>query len=371
MAYLTRSLALICALILIQFFAAAQSPFKPQLAVPVHLNGLAQASTSSPRQPTKTYLSGIALMFLDTANTADELLVTGSSDLIIWHDCIGRSTKVTFIVPDTQFIGKLELMYFGSKCTADLLLQDRNTSATFHSAGELLLNAQDSYQLVFDQKSEKLPYDIFHPLNVQLMQLHARDQRKVTLKSWFNKDSINVIVGADSQFDTDFDLFWLDQSLRNRLHALASNNYSKLYLFDQQNSTVLDSSLSKNKTVLNRAERTPYGLKGSLTITMTPDGSARYVFLKPFRSYTMFIDYAFHFVKGGTGQVSIQRFGLRDLNTGDFVEMDLYDLVNNGMPVMYVDLLKGVITSLDGTWDITNVIHAIEDVVAASALPGE
>jgi len=354
------------------FLAVAQSPFKPQLAIPVFFNNLAQPVSGSQKQHPATYLSGIALMFLDTANTNDEFLVSGTSDLVVWHDNIGRSTKVTFIVPDSQFIGRLELLYFDAKCTANLWWEDRTTGATQHASGDLVTDEKGYYSLIFSltNKADKLLPDIFFPLNVHLMQLHTRQMRKVAIKSWFNKDSINVIVGADSQFGTDFDLFWLDQSLRSRLQAAASNAYSKLFLFNNPAPSFRDSLVERQKRIHHEVERLESGVRGTLTITMNPDGSARYVFLKPYHTYRMTIGYSFSHGVNRPGELSIHHFGLRDLNTDDFVDMELYDFVNNGLPVLYVDLIRGVVTSED-PWNITNVIHAIEDVVAASVLPME
>ncbi len=367
-----KSLMLTATLVFISFLASSQSPFKPQLAIPVYINGIAQPVSSTEKQPPSTYLSGIALMFLDTASTTDEFIVTGGSELVIWHDCIGKSTKVTFIVPDSQFIGKLELLFFDSKCTADIWWQDRNTGQAAHAAGDLLTDNK-GYSLHFsaDNKISKVLGEIFYPLNVYLMQLHDREMRKVAVKSWFNKDSINVIVGADSQFDTDYELFWLDQSLRSRLHAVASNAYSKLFLFSNQATGLQDSVLDRHKVIHHHAERLKSGVRGKVTITMKPDGSARYIFLKPSHTYRIFIDYTFLHVPNRPGELSINRLGLKDLDNDDFVEMDLLDFTNNGLPVMYVDLIQGVVTADGGTWDISNVIHAIEDVVGASVLPRE
>ncbi|MBK9017801.1 MAG: hypothetical protein IPM82_29225 [Saprospiraceae bacterium] len=332
---------------------------------------MAKPVSNTVKQHPSTYLSGIALMFLDTADTADELLVTGGSDLVIWHDNIGKSTKVTFIVPDRQFIGKLELMFFDSKCTAKIWWQDRSSGVIEHANGDLLVDEKDcSLYFSVTGKAEKLFSDIFYPLNVQLMQLHTRQIRKVAVKSWYNKDSINVIVGADSQFDTDFELFWLDQSLRNRLRTVASNSYSKLFLFSNAVPSLQDSVVGNSKLVHHQVERQKNGVRGTITITMKPDGSARYIFLKPFHNYRMFIDYSFSLAQNKQGELSINRLGLRDMDTGDFVDMNLYDFVDNGLPVMYVDLIQGVVTSAD-PWDIANVIHAIEDVVAATMLPQE
>lgn len=350
----------------------AQSPFKPQLAVPVYFNNTTKHTTKADRTPASTFLSGIALLFLDTVNTADELFVTGGSDLVVWHESVGRSTKATFIIPDSQFVGRLELMYFDSKCHADIWWQDRNSAEESYASGELMANEKGEYalHLTADAIVAQQIGNIFHPLNTQLMQLHSRNQRRVAMKSWFNRDSTNIIVGADSQFDTDYDLLWLDQSLRQRLQSVASNAFSKLFLFSNQNQETKDSVVSATKQIHHRAVRKGNGVRGTLTINFKPDNSARYVFLKPFQRYRILIEYDFVYSKHRPSELTIRKFGLRNANNGDFVEMDIYDFVNNGLPVMYVDLIRGVVTAADA-WDITNVIHAIEDVVAASRLPLE
>ena len=131
-----------------------------------------------------------------------------------------------------------------------------------------------------------------------------------------------------------------------------------------------DSVMSGNRKVHHRAERQGNGIHGTLTINFKHDNNVRYVFLKPYHRYKMFIDYRFSYAKNRPSELTIPRVGLRNLDTGDFVEMDIYDFVNNGLPVMYVDLIQGVVTASD-SWDIANAIHAIEDVIAASRLPFE
>lgn len=350
----------------------AQSPFNPQLAVPVHFSKKGDAPSQVVRHGTKTYLSGIALLFLDTASIADELLVTGGSDLVVWHEYVGQSTKVAFYVPDSSFIGRLELTYYNAKCKVDISWIDRNNAAEYQAVGELQVADNGEYFLNLNAEPSAIPNlnRIFHPLNTYLMQLYNRNLRRVAMKSWFDKDSINMIVGADSQFDTDFDLLWLDQTLRQRIHLIATNAFSKLVLFNRATTSLQDSLVSNNRVLLHKVERKGRGIQGTLSIKFKPDQSTRYVFLKPFHQYQAEIDYTFVYNKQGLNELSIGRFGLRNLQTGDFVDMDIFDFVNYSLPVMYVDLIRGVVTG-DDAWDITNVIHAIEDVVASSVLPSE
>jgi hypothetical protein len=351
---------------------SAQSPFSPQLAIPVHFGKTGDSPKQAERHGTKTYLSGMALLFLDTASIADELWVSGGSDLVIWHEYVGQSTKATFYVPDSAFIGRIELIYFAGKCKAKVTWVDRNNALEHQANGELLINPNGEYYLSLDAEESAISSlnRIFHPLNVDLMQLYNRKMRRVEVKSWFDNDSINMIVGADSQFDTNFDLLWLDQSLRQRIHLIAVNAFSKLVLFNKPGGILQDSIVSKNRVLLHQAERSGKGIKGKLSIKFKPDESTRYVFLKPFNQYQAEIEYSFVYNKQGLNELSIGRFGLRNLQTGDFVDMNIFDFVNYSLPVMYVDLINGVVTGED-VWNITNVIHVIEDVVASSNLPSE
>jgi|GEM_PF-2869493 len=367
-----RSILLVCLFIVFAFPVVAQSPFQPQLAIPVYLDDIARTVSHVEKRSPDTYLSGIALLFVDTVSTEDAFFVSDKSDFVIWHDNIGQSTKITFIIPDSQFIGRLELLYFQAKCQADLWIQDRRSGMLDHAFGELESNER-GYSLRFTSNGQMSPHfsKIFSPLNTQLMELHSRRLRNVAIKSWYNKDSINVIVGADSQFNTDFDLFWLDQSLRQRMRTVASNSFSKLCLFSNPATSMLDSMMNGQRKIVHEVNKEGKGVRGRITITLKPDRSARYVFLKPTHEYQMFVDYSFEQQYSNRGEMHINELGLRDLKTGDFVEMKLLDFVDNGVPILYVDLINGVVTAAEDKWDITNVIHAVEDVIGASVMPEE
>lgn len=71
------------------------------------------------------------------------------------------------------------------------------------------------------------------------------------------------------------------------------------------------------------------------------------------------------------GELSINQLGMRDLETDDFVDMHILDFLDNGLPVLYVDLINGVVTAAEDKWDIANVIHAVEDVISVSTMPEE
>lgn len=362
-------------LVFYSILAFAQTPFKAQFAIPVYFNDIAKKVANVEKQTSTAQLSGIALMFLDTVNATDELIVTSSSELVIWRDYIGKSTKLSFMIPDSQMIGRLELMYFDSKCSVAIWREDRTTGEVVHAAGDLLAGpAGYSMILPVDQKSKNKLAEVFDRLNILLMKLHTRELREVPIKPWFSLDSLNLIVGADSQFGTDYELFWFDQNLHNRLKTLAINDFSELILFDKKGDHLQDSIIGRHKIVHNasvvKSEDLP-GIRGTVSITLKPDDSARYIFFKPRHKYKLFVDYSFFRGDSGPGDLSINRFGLKDLATDDFVELDMLDFVTSGFPVMYVDLIQGVVTADGGSWDISNVIHAIEDVFGATRLPYE
>ncbi|MCF8246327.1 MAG: hypothetical protein K9J37_16285 [Saprospiraceae bacterium] len=372
-----RTFTLFIALFSLGFCAVAQSPFKPQLAVPVYFNSLSKKVTNIEKQAPNAFLSGIALMFLDTADTNDELLLSGNSDLVIWHDNVGQSTLLTLIVPDSQAIGKMELMFFDSKCTANLWRQDRSTGEVLHAYGDLETGS-NGYALHFstDSKVAGAAFaDAIDAFNVQLMKLHTRDIRKAQVKSWYNKDSINVIVGKDYQFGTDNELFWLDQSLRIRLMTVASNDYSKLFLLNSEKKILKDSTESKYGVIYHESKPLVQpdcqGVNSVIAITFKSDFVANYMFFNPKHTYRLYIDYTFWHGGKKNNEFNINRFGLRNMDNGDFVDMDLFDFVSSGLPIVYIDLINGVVTDSYRGWDIPNAIHFIEDVFRASALPYE
>ncbi len=372
-----RTFTLLTPFLLLCSVTFAQSPFKPQLALPVFFTPLAKKASNTEKQVPDAYLSGIALMFLDTADTNDELLMSGNSDLVIWHDNVGKSTLLTLLVTDSRATGKLELMFFNSKCAAKLWQQNRSTGESIQTHGELELG-KNGYSLHFstDKFADgKALADIIDALNIELMELHTRNLRKVQVKSWYNGDSINVIVGKDSQFDTDNELFWLDQSLRDRLITVASNDFSKLFLFDNETESLQDSIKSFNSLLQHEAK--PFfqnggqGIRGTIAITLKPGIIANYMFFNPNHTYRLYVDYTFCHGGNIRNEFVINRFGLRNMDNGDFVDMDLLDFVSNGLPIMYVDLINGVVTASYKSWDISKAIHFIEDAFKATALPYE
>ena len=251
--------ALLIPFLLLGFMAQAQSPFKPQLALPIYFNGDAKKVSNTEKQIPDAFLSGISLMFLDTADTNDELLLSGNSDLVIWHDNVGKSTLLTLVVPDSKAIGKLELLYFNSKCSANLWRQDRGTGDVIHATGKLEMSGNE-YSLHFSVANKadgKRFDDVINAINIHLMELHTRKLRKAAVKSWYNKDSINVIVGKDYQFNTDNELFWLDQSFRDRIVTVASNDYSKLFLMGNGPGSIQDSIKSGYGHVYHEAKQLP------------------------------------------------------------------------------------------------------------------
>ena len=95
------------------------------------------------------------------------------------------------------------------------------------------------------------------------------------------------------------------------------------------------------------------------------------MFFTPNHTYRLYVEYTFQHGKNIRNELTINRFGLRNMNNGDFVDMDLFDFVNNGLPIIYVDLINGVVTASNEPWDISKVVHFIEDVFRVSALPYE
>ena len=72
-----------------------------------------------------------------------------------------------------------------------------------------------------------------------------------------------------------------------------------------------------------------------------------------------------------TGHLSINSFKISNLRNNDFIEMDVQDLVYRGVPMLYVDLIQGVVMEDEGAWKAAQIIQVIQDIFKLVKLPGE
>ncbi len=348
----------------------AQAPFIAQLTVPVQLN----FGTKNKQQVKLGELSGISLLFLDTTKTEDEIVLMGHGEPVIWYDHAGESLKVTFIVPDSQATNYLELLYSRSSCSVSMLRHEKMTNDSLRASGNLVMDPEGYRMYLVGPLTSKTGLETaIGQMNEFFMMLHAKTMTRVHVKSWFHSDSLNVILGKDSQFDTADDLFWLDQNMRNRLRQLSVNAYSRLYLFENKAQFISDTLSSYGLTV-HTAQPDPaneLGIKGCLSFKIKADSQIKYLFLKPKKEYLFSLCYSFIRRGTGEGELNLEKISCKNLATGDFVEMELTDLVSNGIPLLYVDLIRGVVMEDGDRWDIANVVHAFGDVLNLSYLPNE
>ena len=64
-------------------------------------------------------------------------------------------------------------------------------------------------------------------------------------------------------------------------------------------------------------------------------------------------------------------FTIKNLENDDFIEMDIFDFAYNGFPLLYVDLISGVVMEDNGAWDAIQFITAIQDIFRIVKLPSE
>ncbi|MEZ4961791.1 MAG: hypothetical protein R2830_18325 [Saprospiraceae bacterium] len=347
-----------------------QAPFVPQLTIPVQLN----YGVKSREKVSLGDLSGIAVLFLDTTKMKDEIDLMGHGQPVIWYDHAGESLKVTFVVPDSQATNYLSLLYSKTSCSVGLMRHEKLSNDTLRASGNLVLDPE-GYQvyLVGPLGAKDGLKTAINQLNDFFMLLHARSRTTVNLKSWFNTDSLNVIIGSDTQFGTDNDLFWIDQSLRMRIRQLAVNAYSRLYLFENKAGFVKD-TLTSFGFAVHTAQADPRddnGVKGNLSFKVEPDDRLKYLFMKPHVAYLFSVGYSFYRHGSGKGELILEKISCKNLETSDFVDMELTDLVSNGIPLIYVDLIRGVVMEDGGPWDVANIFHALEDIFRLSYLPNE
>lgn len=353
-------------LFLLPSLVGAQS--KVQVCIPVYMAEEAPSQQNFSTPPI-TEVSGILTMLFDDPIEEDLLLMTRQEDPILWMEKMGVSTRATFIFPENEALYRLELLLSNSRMTINILVDDTKIAwgvIADEKGGRAM-------RLVGGPGAHAKVLRTIDQVNNYLMRLHLRKQKKIIVRPGFNPDTLNVICGLDTQFDTDFDLLWLNEELYARIEKEAEAAYRILSLTDNLNGEyqekVENSAIVEHTARLSKSED---GLMyGSLLILFEVMGESPYYFLKGGDRYQIAIDYQFRKNELGRSFLTLETVVFRNEKSGDFMEMNLVDLTPNGIPVLYVDLINSVIMEEQGTWQIGQVFTVLEDIFGIIDLPNE
>ncbi len=350
-------------------FLISQNPIPVQVSIPVYYQDVKYPHLQSKNLKPIGQLCGISLLFLDTSKVKEQIVIGDLNDPIIWLDKVGISTKLSFIVTDSNAnVTTLDLLYSNNTCAASI---SRNDSII--SIGNLT-KENDLYAMRIIGNNywrNEIKY-LIEKVNHHLLRLHTKQIKSIPISGLFNPDSLNVILGHDYSFDTNFDLTWFDGTLRNRIKAEASMAYDRLHA--QLNDSLYLDTIKTNAVVFHSVVNdndNRHITHGTVSTIFKVESETGYLFLKTQKEYLMEIGYAYHQRTGDSGRLMINKFLIKNMENGDFIEMEVYDLSENGIPVLYVDLISGVVMEDDGAWKANEFITAIQDVFRLVKLPSE
>lgn len=346
----------------------AQNPVPVQVSVPVYFEDVEFTHLQSPDKPPVTHLCGIAFYFLDTSVVKDKIIVSNLFDPIIWVDKVGISTKVKFIVSDSASIRSLDLLYANGACSVEIVENEQivATGSVTQDFGRYAL------RLVGPEILTEKIVELIGQINKYLLYLHSMEQMEIPVSPLFDPDSLNVIIGPDRSFDTNYDLYWFDETLRNRIKNLAIKAYMAIDRDESQNP--LKESVQTNAWVEHIAEKVPgYSnmTRGKVSTLFKMKGKKNYLFLQSNQEYLMEIGYKYEKWKTSSGRLMIERFLVKNIGNDDFIEMKIFDYTWNGVPLLYVDLIQGVVMEDNGAWKANEIISAIQDIFRLVKLPHE
>lgn len=363
-----KQLKFVVFLFLLPIFVQAQFSNNSQVSIPVYFNDNTPSSQRRNVYPTAE-LSGIALMLFENQDEEDNILLSRLGDPILWMEQVGISSKATFVFPELDGVSSMEVLLSNSRLMVSFSYDDDEIAkgAITQERDKFIMN------LVGDETNEGGVKKILDKANNYLMRLHLKQQKKILIRPGFNQDTLNVICGYDTQFDTDFDVIWLNTKFYERLteeaqaaHLHLSSNDS---LGGSYNERVESSAIVEHSARLSESDNNV--LYGSIVVNFEVMGGKDYYFLKGQERYQIAIDYYYRRKKNGKPSISIEKLMLRNVQSGDFIEMSILDLTSSTLPIIYVDLINSVIMDDYGTWNLVQVFTVFEDIFDIIDLPNE
>jgi hypothetical protein len=293
-------------------------------------------------------------MMLEDAEKEDRLILSGEESPLVWVNHQGVSTTTTFFLPDRDSVSRMEFLFSNATLTVSLWLGERRIGfgSLFFEANRYVI------RLIGKPADESKVKRAIWLSNVYLMTLHTHHHQAIPLKSAFLPDTLNVIVGMDRQFDTNYDVFWFDQSLYVQLEQLASVACTDLFEKQQPANQL---SFDKAGNMTHRVERLQgfkKGIRGEIThrFTVKEDNLP----MRQGQEYLANAAYTFYCHDKERQQFMLNKIVLTNLASKDFIELHFFDFNPLGMHLLYVDLIQNVIMEDRGAWNIQHVLHILQ-----------
>lgn len=354
-------------LLLFSVVCNCQNPIPVQVSLPVYLDDPSNSNAYLEGSPLIS-LCGIAMYFLDTTQQHEKVIYTGLDDPLIWFDQVGISNKVRFVIADSMNVMSMDLIYANEVCKVNLIKEDAvivNGSITKDFGHYTMrLSGDDSH----------IPdiLKLFGKINSHMLKLHAKEKKEILVSRNLDQDSLNLILGYDYSFDTNFDVSIFDESLRNRIKQLAQSSFESINN-DEYGEPIVQTvkSAALVDHVASKVQGNDRLIKGNLSVVFEIKNDKRYMFLHPNNRYLIEIEYKYKKWGNEHDRLMIEQFGIKNVENDDFIKMDIFDLTGSGIPVLYVDLINGVVMEDGGAWDANQFVMAIQEIFRMVKLPEE
>ena len=360
----------LCCVISLFFFVAAfcQNPIPAQVSYQVYLEDVPYVHLHSAEKPPIGSLCGIALLFIDTSRTSEEIITTDLDEPIIWLDHVGITTKARFMVNDNNQTISLDLLYSNQACAVNIIKNEKRiaTGSVTNDFGLYKI------RLIGNEEHASDILILLKKLNNYLLKLHTKKRKSIQVSPFYDSESLNVILGKDYSYDTNFELLRFDRSLRNRISKIAKNSISAMD-YDGNNLPIKE-TIETNARVEHFLDKMPDNenmLQGKISTIFKLTGETNYFFLKNNKEYIIEIGYKYENWNSVNSKLIFNNFSIKNAENGDFVSMEVYDLTQNGVPVIYVDFINGVVMEDKGVWKADQVIYVIQDIFNIVKLPNE
>lgn len=335
--------------------SSAQPAREMQLTIPVSFK---PAGETNPVQD-RVEISGTLLHFLDEFKRDNQILMSGKNNPVVRVERRGESTQFSFFFTNAGEVLLLEIMFL-ERTEKVALWQGKTLIA---DGNFRLKNGQYEINLQGSLTHLQAVKNIIRHLNRYLMTLHSKKIKTIAIKPVFLQDTLNVIAGEDNQFHTDDDHFWFDQPLYESFSQLGNETFTKLLKAGNPDQ-VLTENLPAEVPIRHVASRIPmshFEIAGSLTTVFKAGKYKKYGFLNEGETYQVVIDYSFSGNPDGQGRFALEKLTIRNLETLDFAELNLFDFVHAGIPLVYIDLIKSVVQEEPGFWTVDQILQVIQD----------
>lgn len=364
----TMKTSLLLPLFFLANVAMSQTPIPIQVSLPVYLEDVEFTHLHSPDKPPIGHLCGVALYFFDTTQVREKIVVSNLHDPVIWFDKVGISTKVRFVMADSASVSSIDLLYANRVCTVNILDNDQiiASGSISEEYGRHLM------RLLGEESYTERVQSILHTLNNYLLRLHSMEQIDIPISAFFDSNNSNVILGKDPSFDTNYDLHWFDKQLRQRLKNIAQMAYQQIE--EDESQQPYKQSIETIAWCEHLAKKIPgvhNKTSGKVSTLFKMKGEKEYLFLKPEQEYLIQVDYTYEHWQPRQDRLLIDRFSIKNIENNDFIEMEIFDFTWLGVPIIYVDLINGVVMEDAGAWRADQFLTAIQDVFKLVRMPGE